>query len=222
MPFNIQELQQMFELLANEEHAKGAEAYMKNQFKYFGIYTNERRKISNDYIKKVGLLNKKELYKTVNELYKQTHREFQYVAIELIAFHKKQWTEDIIELTEYCLINKSWWDTVDGIASAILGDYFKMFPQQINLITSKWNKSKNFWLIRSSIMFQKTYKLNTNKELLAKYIINCSHSKEFFVQKAIGWALREYSKTNPYWVKDFVNNHSLAPLSKREALRLIL
>ena len=222
MPFNIQELQQMFKLLANEEHAKSAEAYMKNQFKYFGIYTNERRKISNDYIKQVGLLSKKELDKTVKELYKQTHREFQYVAIELIAFHKKQWAEDIIELTEFCLINKSWWDTVDGIASAIIGDYFKKFPQQINPITSRWNNSNNFWLTRSSIMFQKTYKLNTDTDLLAKYILNCNTSKEFFVQKAIGWALREYSKTNPIWVKDFVANNILAPLSKREALRLIL
>jgi 3-methyladenine DNA glycosylase AlkD len=217
----IQELQCKFELLADSENAKGAEAYMKNQFKYFGIYTTERRKISNDYIQQVGLLSNKELHKIVKELWKQPHREFQYIAMELIAFHKKQWTEDIIELTEFCLINKSWWDSVDGIASLILSDYFKLYPHQIIPITSKWNNSNNFWLNRSSIMFQKSYKKNTDTVLLSKYILNCNHSKEFFIQKAIGWALREYSKTNPAWVIDFVANNQLAPLSKREALKRI-
>jgi 3-methyladenine DNA glycosylase AlkD len=70
-------------------------------------------------------------------------------------------------------------------------------------------------------MFQKSYKKNTDATLLSKYILNCNHSKEFFIQKAIGWALREYSKTNPAWVLDFVENNNLAPLSKREALKRI-
>ena len=222
MKFDIAELQQNFLLVANAENAKSAEAYMKNQFKYFGIYTAERRKISNDYIKKIGLLTNKELQKIVKELWYQPYREFQYIAIELIAFHKKQWTSAIIELTKFCLINKSWWDSVDAIASLILSDYFKLFPHHIIPITSNWNTNNNFWLNRSSIMFQKNYKKNTDTVLLSKYILNCNHSKEFFIQKAIGWALREYSKTNPVWVMDFVANNELAPLSKREALRLIL
>lgn len=222
MKFNIQELHEKFLLLADSENAKGAEAYMKNQFKYFGIYTTERRKISNDYIKKIGILSDKELHKTVRELWKMPNREFQYVAMELIAFHKKQWTENIIELTEFCIINKSWWDSVDGIASLILGDYFKLFPHQIKPITSQWNNSSNMWLQRSSIMFQKSYKKNTDTELLSKYILNCNHSKEFFIQKAIGWALREYGKTNSEWVINFVAKNQLAPLSKREALKRIV
>ena len=221
MKFNIQILHDNFLLLANTQQAKDAETYMKNQFTYFGIYTNERRKISNDYIKQIGKLANEELSKIVKELYKMPNREFQYVAIELIAFHKKQWTENSIVLMEFCLVNKSWWDTVDNIASLMLGDYFKLFPHQIKPITSKWNNSKNFWLQRSSIMFQKTYKKNTDVELLSKYILNCSQSKEFFLQKAIGWALREYGKTNPNWVINFVANTKLAPLSKRESLKKI-
>ena len=221
MKFNIQILHDNFLLLANTQQAKDAETYMKNQFTYFGIYTNERRKISNDYIKQIGKLKNEELSKIVKELYKMPNREFQYVAIELIAFHKKQWTENSIVLMEFCLVNKSWWDTVDNIASLMLGDYFKLFPHQIKPITSKWNNSNNFWLQRSSIMFQKTYKKNTDVELLSKYILNCSQSKEFFLQKAIGWALREYGKTNPNWVINFVANSKLAPLSKRESLKKI-
>lgn len=217
----VDDLREIFEFAGNPELAKGAEAYMKNQFKFFGIYTNERRTLSTAYIKQVGLLSDKHLIKTVKGLYKQPEREFQYVAIELIAFHKKQWTESIIELTEFCLTHKSWWDTVDNIASLILTDYFKKFPKQIILITSAWNKSENMWLQRSSIMFQKAFKKETDTKLLTQYILNCAASKEFFIQKAIGWALREYSKTNPTWVKDFVANNTLAPLSKREALKRV-
>jgi hypothetical protein len=221
MKFNITELEERFLLLANPDNAKGAEAYMKNQFKFYGIYTTERRKISNDYIKEVGIQTAKELDKTVKALWKMPYREYQYVGQELIAFHKKHWTEAIIELAEFCIVNKSWWDTVDNIASMILGPYFQLHPQQIIPITSKWNNSNNFWLQRSSIMFQKSYKQKTDTVLLAKYILNCNTSKEFFIQKAIGWALREYSKTDAEWVTAFVSNHQLAPLSKREALRLI-
>jgi 3-methyladenine DNA glycosylase AlkD len=105
-----------------------------------------------------------------------------------------------IKLIEYCLQQKSWWDSVDGIASDWLGPYFKLFPEQIVPVTSQWNKSKNMWLQRSSIMFQKAYKKDTDTTLLSRYILNCAHSKEFFIQKAIGWALREYSKTDPEWV----------------------
>lgn len=217
----IDDLRETFAFVANPELAVGAEAYMKNQFKFFGIYTNERRTLSTAYIKQIVFLSEKELTKTVKELYKQPEREFQYVAMELIAFHKKQWTENIIQLAEFCLVTKSWWDTVDNIASLILTDYFKKYPQQILPITSAWNKSENMWLQRSSIMFQKAFKQETDIKLLSKYILNCSNSKEFFIQKAIGWALREYSKTNPQWVKDFVANNALAPLSKREALKRV-
>ncbi len=221
MKFNIAELEERFLFLANPENAKGAEAYMKNQFKFYGIYTTERRKISNDYIKEVGILTPKELDTTVKVLWKMPYREYQYVGQELIAFHKKYWTEDIIKLAEFCIVNKSWWDTVDNIASMILGPYFQLYPQQIIPVTSRWNDSNNFWLQRSSIMFQKSYKHKTDTALLVKYILNCNTSKEFFIQKAIGWALREYSKTDAEWVLEFVSNHQLASLSKREALRLI-
>lgn len=218
--FDIKELHNRFNLIANPDLAKGAEAYMKNQFKYFGIYTNERRQISSDYIKEVGMLSKPQLVKTIKQLYKQEYREFQYIAFELLAHHKKMWDEDIIDIAEFCIITKSWWDTVDNIASLVLTDYFKMHPHQIKPITQQWNKSKNIWLQRSSIMFQKAFKKNTNTELLSQYILNLAGSKEFFVQKAIGWALREYAKTNANWVIDFVaSNPHLPALSKREALK---
>ncbi|MBS4042529.1 MAG: DNA alkylation repair protein [Chitinophagaceae bacterium] len=218
----IKELREALEFVSDKEHALGAATYMKNKFIFFGIYTNQRRVISNSIIKQFGIFSESELNILVKELYKQPEREFQYVAIELIAFHKKYWTKELIELTEHCIVNKSWWDSVDHIASLILGPYFKKFPEQIIPITNRWNNSENFWLQRSSIMFQKAYKTETDTNLLGKYILNVRNNKEFFVQKAIGWALREYGKTNPSWVKNFVQQNQLTGLSAREALRRIV
>ena len=217
----IKELREAFKLVADKEHALSAAAYMKNNFIFFGIYTNQRRQISHAIIKQFAYFSEKDLENLVKELFKQPEREFQYVAIELMAFHKKYWTKETIELAEFCLVNKSWWDSVDHVASQILEPYFKKFPEQIIPKTKPWNQSDNFWLQRSSIMFQKSYKKETNTELLSQYILNVRENKEFFVQKAIGWALREYGKTNPSWVKDFVYKHQLTGLSAREALRRI-
>ena len=217
----IRALREAFELVADKENALGAAAYMKNNFIFFGIYTNQRREISNAIIKQFGYFSEKELISLVKALYQQPEREFQYVAIELLAFHKKHWTKETIVILEYCLTHKSWWDSVDHIASHILGPYFKKFSEQIILFTKTWNESENFWLQRSSIMFQKSYKQETDTELLSKYILNVRENKEFFIQKAIGWALREYGRTNPLWVKKFVEKNKLTGLSAREALRRI-
>ena len=122
---------------------------------------------------------------------------------------------------EYCIVHKSWWDSVDHLAGYCLGPYFKLFPHQLPAVTDRWNESDNMWLQRSSIMFQKAYKKETDVALLKKYILHCKDSKEFFIRKAIGWALREYSKTDPDWVIKFVERHPLSPLSKREALKRI-
>ena len=97
----------------------------------------------------------------------------------------------------------------------------KKFPGQIKIVTGAWNRSDSFWLQRSSLLFQKNYKAALIKELLTAYILHLASSKEFFIQKAIGWVLREYSRHDPHWVKTFVNKHQLPALSKREALKTI-
>lgn len=219
-PF-IQGIQKIFQQNADATRAAGAKAYLLNQFEFYGIVAAERRRLSKDYMKNNTLTSLSEIELIAKDCFELPEREYQYFAVELLSFYKKIWQPSIIKTIEYCLVHKSWWDSVDHIASECLTDYFKMYSNKIIPITSKWNVSKNIWLQRSSIMFQKAFKANTNTELLSKYILNCANSKEFFVQKAIGWALREYSKTNATWVKTFVANHQLAPLSKREALKRI-
>ena len=206
---------------ADAEKAKWMKAYMLDQFPFFGLQTPERRKLCKEHYRQYPVKNLKELETIVKECFTLEQRELQYFGVELFAFHKKLWQASSVKMIEYCLLQKSWWDSVDHIASEWLGPYFKLFPEQIEPITSKWNHSKNIWLQRSSIMFQKAYKKETDTALLSKYILNCKDSKEFFIQKAIGWALREYSKTDSKWVKAFVKENKLAPLSEREALKRI-
>ena len=165
------------------------------------------------------MLAEKELFTVVKELWKMPEREFQYFGQELIGFHKKAWTKKIIGLIEFCITHKSWWDTVDALNTEGTGPYFLKFPEEINIITGRWNNAQNIWLNRSSLLFQKSYKTKLDQQLLSGYILKLSGSGEFFIQKAIGWMLREYGKTNPSWVKEFTRKNKIAPLSKREALK---
>ena len=108
---------------------------------------------------------------------------------------------------------------VDFIAATLIGHYFKLFPERIKSVTDSWMQSKNIWLQRTCLIFQLKYKDEVDTELLSSFIKKLSDSKEFFIAKAIGWSLREYSKRNTVWVLDLVQNNTLQPLSKREAIR---
>lgn len=217
----IKPVYDQYALQANAINAAGAKAYMKNQFKFFGIKTPERRRLTKEYMKRMGLQSAKDLHDIVTELWSLEERECQYFAIELINYHQPLWKEDIIELIEFCLVTKSWWDTVDSLSSECTGPYFKLFPQAIKSTTNRWNTCDNIWLQRSSLLFQKNYKSTTDLNLLANYIVHLAPSKEFFVKKAIGWVLREYAKTDKEWVSEFVHRHTLSMLSRKEALKHI-
>jgi len=213
-------IRNLLQASADDRIAASSKAYLRDQFECFGIPTPLRRTIYKEYMKK-KLPTYLDLQKITKELWQLSERDFQYFAVELMAARKKEWDHKIIYLFEYFITHKSWWDTVDHIARELTGPYFIFFPKQIKKVTGKWNRSDNIWLQRSSIMFQKAYKKATDTELLSAYILHLADSKEFFVQKAIGWSLREYSKTDPAWVKNFVKNHPLSTFSKKEALKRI-
>ncbi len=210
-----------FNKAANKQNAIGMKAYMLNQFEFYGIKTPQRDAIVKSFLKIHRVQHYNELEKIVQYMWSQNEREWQYAAIDVLASHITLWKASTIQFIQYCLTHKSWWDIVDGIGSDWLPKYFSLFPEKQIPITQKWNQSNNMWLQRSSILFQRSYKKNTNTQLLSEYILRHQSSKAFFIQKAIGWALREYSKTNPAWVKSFVESQDLAPLSKREALKKI-
>jgi len=218
---NQEEIINTFKNKANAEKALGMEKYMKNLFPFLGITSPERKLICKELLAKKNLPEKSEAIKFSKILWNKNEREFHYVAIDLLDKYKKQLEVDDIVWIEKLIVTKSWWDTVDILATHLAGEYFKKYNHKIDEITFRWNKSDNIWLQRSSLLFQLKYKQNTNVFLLENYILNLKESKEFFIRKSIGWILREYSKTNPAWVIQFLQKNELSNLSVREASKYL-
>lgn len=211
-----------FQKHADPIKAKGAAAYLHNQFLFFGIPTPLRRKICHQFYKSKPLSSVEEVEEIIKDAFQSPYRELHYFAIELLGFHSALWNKKTIVLIEWMLVTNSWWDSVDSLNSFVVSKYFQTFPALKLTWVRKWNRSSNFWLQRSSIIFQLLYKKETDIDLLTECIVKSIHSKEFFIQKAIGWALRQYARTDAKWVKNFVKTHpEMAALSKREALKHI-
>ena len=217
----IQALELEFQKNENVKIALAQKAYMRNQFEYYGLKAAERREIQKPFLVKSYLPEKDNLPKLVKAFWNKPQRDFQYFGQELVFKYVKQLKKEDIDLFEFMVIHKSWWDTVDFIAVKLMGAYFKKFPKQRGIYVEKWLESGNIWLQRSALLFQLKYKEDLDTKLLSDTINSLLGSKEFFINKAIGWVLRAYSRTNPKWVVEFVEKTALNPLSKREALRLL-
>ncbi len=207
---------------ASFENAAPMKAYMKNNFDFLGIKTEPRRAILKSIIEK----NKQELktnFRVIaSELFNHNEREFHSCAIDiLVKEFPKNYKLDDIHFIEKLITTNSWWDSVDVIAKYLLGGYLQHFPEQKLSIIEQFSNTNNLWLNRSVIIFQLSYKEKTDFDLLKSECDKHKHSNEFFIQKAIGWALRDYSRFNPSGVVDYVNATNLKPLSRREALRNI-
>jgi len=206
---------------ANPEKAEGMASYMRDQFPFYGLQAAERRKTLRKYMRRENKPGYQKLEPVIKKLWQLPGREFQYFAQELILKYQKDYTEDIINLFEYMILNKSWWDTVDHIAKKLVGEYFKLFPPKKDEKISEWVKSENIWLQRTALLFQLGYKEETDAQLLFDVIEELKEIDEFFIQKAIGWALREYSKIEPIAIVKFANTHQLSTLAEREALKVV-
>ncbi len=211
-----------FRKASNIELAIPMENYMKNNFIYFGIKTEQRRAIFKSNYEQNKSEVKSNFRAIAWELFQMKEREFHQTAIDLLLKEfKKNFVLEDIELIEKLIIKNSWWDSVDTIAKYILGGYLLQFPSETFKVIERFSNSENMWLNRSAILFQLSYKEKTNFEILKSECEKHKNSNEFFIQKAIGWALRDYSRFNPKEVESYVNSTNLKPLSRREALRLI-
>ena len=209
-----------FKKLKNDKKAIEMSAYMKNQFAFLGISASPRKEIENKIFKSVS---KGDLdFKFTDKCYKNKYREFQYAAIDYLNFKKEYLNISHIEILKNYILTKSWWDTIDHL-DTIVGD-IALRDERVNEILLNWSLDKNIWLRRIAIDHQLLRKEKTNAELLEQIIINNLNQKEFFINKAIGWSLRDYSKTNPKWVRNFIKRHknSMNNLSIREASKYIL
>lgn len=214
------EIIEIFKDNKDKENAISMKKYMKDNFEFLGIKSPKRKELQKEYVKEISKDNYIN-YDLVSELWKQEEREFQYVAIDYLVKNKKKLVKKDIDLIENMIVTKSWWDTIDPIASNLLGELCKKYQELIDEYIIRWSTSNNMWLRRSAILFQLKYKENTDTKLLESIIQNNNEDKEFFINKAIGWILREYSKTNPQWVKEFIENNKLSKLSIKEGSKYI-
>ncbi len=207
-----------------EQHADPAQAapmkkYMRGQFEYLGIKSPQFKELMKQHIAAHGLPPVADLDTITRELWSLPQREFQYAATSLIGRMEKQLPKNFTKTFEHLITHKSWWDTVDTLAGNSVGVHFRRFPDVRERTLARWRKSDNFWLRRTCILFQLNYKQETDFDLLCDLVRENLGSKEFFINKAIGWALRQYARTNPQAVKKFVKATDLHPLSRREAMK---
>ncbi len=213
-------IKKLFEKNASSANAAPMKKYMRDQFEHLGIKTPLRAALQKEFIQANGLPPLEELDVIVRELWALPEREFQYTATSLLGKLEKNLEPEFISTVEYLIVTKSWWDTVDTLAGNTVGAMFRMFPPVKKKYLARWRKSDNFWLRRTTLLFQLGYKEETDFDLLCDLIRENLGSEEFFINKAIGWALRQYAWTEPGKVRKFVKaTGGLSPLSRREALK---
>jgi Predicted DNA alkylation repair enzyme len=206
---------------ANERNARSMEAYMRNRFPFLGLKSPVRLQLTREFWKEHGIPQGEELLQTVDELWQLPEREYQYTAMVLLDKHRRQADKDHIDRLEHLIVMNSWWDTVDLLAAQLAGFHLAKFTDLIAVYPDRWIRSDNMWLRRTALLYQLKYKGNTDQERLFHYIDLQKDEDEFFIRKAIGWALREYAKSNPDAVRRFVNDTLLSSLSAKEALKHI-
>lgn len=200
---------------ADPERAVPMKAYMKNRFDYLGIAKPHIAQICKPFFKQAA---KQDIdWRFVAQCWESPYRELQYCALNYLKAMQKQLTPQDIPRLEKLITEKSWWDTSDVLDRIVGG--IALNYSEVNAVLLDWSRSDNIWLRRVAIDHQLLRKEKTDTALLEQIIRNNLAQKEFFINKAIGWALRDYSKTNPAWVRAFITRHRshMAALSIREA-----
>lgn len=219
--------QEKYQLMKDElrqagdpERALQMARYMRDQFKHYGLASPVRKELCRDFLK--------EEYKSrqldwdfVFFCFKDDYREMQYLGVDYVRRFAKCVTYEDLEKMYELLRTKSWWDTVDALVK-VLGS-LSLRDGRTKEVMLTWAQDPDFWIRRSAIEFQLGLKEQTDQELLGKIITDNLGSSEFFINKAIGWALRDYSKTNPAWVREFIEKYrsALSPLSIREGSKYL-
>ena len=204
----------------NPDNASDMKRYMKNNFEFLGIKTPERRALSRDFLReeaKAGGVD----WALVDQLWALDYREFQYLAGDYLKKVQKWLTLADLDKLYALAVQKSWWDSIDFLDEHV-GSIVQRFPQA-KATMLVWSQDDNFWIRRLAIDHQLGFKRETDADLLAQIIQNNLGSDEFFINKAIGWSLREYSKVAPDWVRDFIAAYDdeLSRLSIREGLKVL-
>ena len=216
---NVVELVKELKAVANPDDAVAMKAYMKNKFEFLGVKTPARRKLAKTFFKQQtdSVVD----WNFINEAWSNPYRELQYAALDYLEICKKLLTPSDLSRLKKLAQTKSWWDTIDFL-DRLVGSIIARFPETKEIILS-WSCDEDIWLRRLAIDHQLLRKEETDTELLEQILVNNLGQSEFFINKAIGWALRDYSKTNPDWVRDFIEQHQaeMSALSIREGSKYL-
>ena len=202
--------------------ASQMQSYMKTEQSFYGVQSKPGKQIFRDAIKKYLITSREKWERIVLELWNGTHREEMYQALEIAERYRIYHDEDAWQLFDKLLRSATNWDTVDWLSSNLIGILvykYRHFEKQL----VEWSEDENFWVRRASLLAHLKHKERTNIKLLSQTVLKLSNEKEFFIRKAIGWVLRQYSYTDGDWVIQFVNQYEnkLSGLSKRESLKAI-
>ena len=216
---DVEELLENLKAVAKPDDAVAMKAYMKNKFEFLGVKTPARRKLTKTFLKQQTNLVID--WNFINEAWNYPYRELQYTALDYLEIRKKLLTPSDLPNLKKLAQTKSWWDTIDFL-DRLVGSIIARFPETKEIILA-WSCDEDIWLRRLAIDHQLLRKEETDTELLEKILVNNLGQTEFFINKAIGWALRDYSKTNPDWVRDFIERYraEIAALSIREGSKYL-
>jgi 3-methyladenine DNA glycosylase AlkD len=217
-------LRKRLEAAADPVKARAQQAYMKSEMPYAGVTMPEVRIIARETLGELRFDDATQWRATVQTIWRGAkYREERYCAIALARMpaHRIHRTPDALPLFEEMIVTGAWWDFVDEIAGRLIGELLERYPKPMRSVLSKWSRGDNTWKRRSAILAQLGFKQATDASALFQWIEPSLSSKEFFLRKAIGWALREYAKTDPDAVRAFVAEQGtrLSGLSRREALK---
>ncbi|MDQ7904248.1 DNA alkylation repair protein [Phytohabitans sp. ZYX-F-186] len=193
-------------------------AYMRDQFPFLGIQAPVQRVLAREVLDGLPRPSEDDLRDVAEACWALPEREYQYFACGLLRRHARACSAGFLETARFLAVTKPWWDTVDILAAHLVGALVSAHPALVSTM-DEWVADKDKWLVRTAILHQLRYKERTDAERLFRYCTRQAGHTDFFVRKAIGWALREYAKTEPAAVRTYVAGHRLAPLSAREALK---
>lgn len=210
---------EQLEMLSDAEQSKKMSAYMQNRFPFLGVPKPKLKEFMKPFLQQSKKLDFD--WNFVFLYWDKPYREAQYIAVEYVLMHQKELSDADLDKVQMLITQKSWWETVDSL-DAVIGTIVSKFPE-LKKRMLEWSVADDIWLRRAAIDFQQKYKENTDVKLLSQIIQNNFGSNEFFINKAIGWSLRDYSKINAVWVSNFLKQHSneLAPLSIKEASKYL-
>ncbi|MBY0545711.1 MAG: DNA alkylation repair protein [Candidatus Obscuribacterales bacterium] len=216
-------IQSEFKRAADTDKAPAMAAYMKTEMPFYGIQKPARALVYREMKKRFIPSNRQEYEAGVRALWANTHREDKYAAIEFARQHAAFVRADSLKLYEELVRDGAWWDLVDDIAQSLVGEALRADRTRVKRIMDKWIKDEDMWIRRTAILSHNRHKAETDEEQLFRHCLLVCDEKEFFIRKAIGWALRNYSYTSPKSVKQFIksNQDVLSPLSIREGLKQI-